>query len=150
MWNHVITPSQCSSALFTHLHVKGRPSALYCWWLISPHWSWSTVSDWILWPHHPWIRNEMLIRHMRVTVPHYFLLILKHLTVFWHRDTLLPILNDAHHGSCCSHIENLRNLHKEVFLNLKSSFPNAPAAIHEERYINFTIFKDKMRIKWKS
>lgn len=78
-----------------------------------------------------------------VTVPQLFLLIiLQHLSVFWHRDTLLPVLNDAHHGSFYAHIESLGNLHKEVFLNLESSFPDTPAAIHEERNINFTIYRD--------
>lgn len=75
-----------------------------------------------------------------VIVPHLFLLIRD-------RDTLLPILNDAHHGSSYTHINDLRNIHKEVFLNLKTAFSNAPAAIHEECNINFTVYKDKMRIK---
>lgn len=69
-------------------------------------------------------------------------------SIFWHWDTWLPVLNDAHHGSSYTHIDDLRNIHKEVFLNLKTAFPNAPAAIHEKCNINFAIYKDKMRIKW--
>lgn len=44
----------------------------------------------------------------------------------------LPVLDDAHHGSSHAHVDDLCHLSQEVFLDLETALPNAPAAIHEE------------------
>lgn len=56
---------------------------------------------------------------------------------------MLPILDDSHHWASHTHIDDLGNLGQEVLLDLKASLPNAPAAIHEEGNVNFTICKEK-------
>lgn len=55
------------------------------------------------------------------------------------KDGGLPILDDPHHWAIYAYINDLGNLRQEVFLDLKTTLANAPAAIHEEGDVNFTV-----------
>lgn len=55
-----------------------------------------------------------------------------------HRQSL-PILDDAHHWSSHAYVDDLSHLSQKVLLDLKTTLPNAPAAIHQEGKINLTI-----------
>lgn len=53
----------------------------------------------------------------------------------------LPILDDAHHWSGQTHIDGLSHFRQEVLLDLKAPLSNAPAPIHQEGQVHFTISK---------
>lgn len=50
-------------------------------------------------------------------------------------------MDDAHHGSSHAHVDDLSHLRQKIFLNLKTALPDAPAAIHQERKIDLTVWK---------
>lgn len=56
--------------------------------------------------------------------------------------SVLPILDDTHHGAIYTHVYDLGNLRQKIFLNLEAPLSNAPAAIHKKSDINFTIWND--------
>lgn len=58
----------------------------------------------------------------------------------------LPILDDAHHGSSHTHVDGLSHLRQEVFLDPKAPLPNAPASIHQEGQVHFTVCRTSHKV----
>lgn len=59
----------------------------------------------------------------------------------------LPVLDDAHHGSSHAHVKGLSHLRQEVLLDLKAPLSDAPAPIHQEDQVDFTLCRIFHRFK---
>lgn len=58
-------------------------------------------------------------------------------------DGGLPVLDDPHHWAIHAYIHDLGNLSQEIFLDLKTTLSDAPAAIHEEGDVHFTVCSER-------
>lgn len=57
----------------------------------------------------------------------------------------LPVLDDAHHGSGYTHVDDLSHLGQEVLLDLKAPLANAPAPVHQEGQVHLTIYNRTLK-----
>lgn len=59
-------------------------------------------------------------------------------------------MDDAHHGSSHADIDGLSHCRQEVLLDLEAPLPDAPAAVHQEDQVDFTLCTDISHVSLKT